>query len=185
MYSTRTNFQLGTILINPGGPGGSGTAMVHEFGSKISKIIGPEFDLLGFDPRGTGATLPRADCFTTNAQSEIWDLQQGPVLNLSDISIPQARSRAQVLSERCWKALGGDGNGDSWAPGRYMGTASVATDMLRIVEKLGQDKLQYWGVVSFFSSLFFVISFAYMINRVMAPLLASISRRCTPRKSAA
>lgn len=67
---------LGTILLNPGGPGGSGTEMVHEFGPKISKITGPEFDLLGFDPRGTGATLPRADCFSSVAESQIWDLQQ-------------------------------------------------------------------------------------------------------------
>lgn len=120
--------------------------MVHEFGAKISKITGPEFDLLGFDPRGTGATLPRADCFSSEAESQIWDLQQGPVLNLSDNSIPFARSRAQLLSARCREALGGNDE-DEWAPGRYMGTASVATDMLHIVEKLGQDKLQYWGIV--------------------------------------
>ncbi|KAF7980292.1 hypothetical protein HWV62_39067 [Athelia sp. TMB] len=136
----------GTILLNPGGPGGAGTAMVHEFGEKIAKITGPEFDLLGFDPRGTGATLPRAECFNSLAESQIWDLQRGLVMNLSDQSIPLARSRAKVLGARCRESLDGNGEAGEWASGQYMGTASVTADMLRIVEKLGQDKLQYWGI---------------------------------------
>ena len=41
-----------------------------------------------------------------------------------------------------------DGTIGNLGIGRFMGTASVATDMLRISEKLGQEKLQYWGFVS-------------------------------------
>lgn len=40
-----------------------------------------------------------------------------------------------------------NGTTAEWGPARFMGTASVAADMLRIVQKLGQDKLQYWGLV--------------------------------------
>ncbi|KAF7977281.1 hypothetical protein HWV62_606 [Athelia sp. TMB] len=141
----------GTILLNPGGPGGSGTWYVGKFGTKLAQVVGPQFDLLGFDPRGTGATLPRAECFTSESQSKIWELQHAPLLNLSDNSIPLARSREVVMSDLCLKAMGGNGNAgigatvEEWGGGRYMGTASVATDMLRILEKLGQDRLQYWG----------------------------------------
>lgn len=145
--------------MNPGGPGGSGTSFIKSTGNKISKIVGPQFDLLGFDPRGTGATTPRAKCFASEAQSKIWDLQQGPLLNISDNSIPLARSRERIMGELCLEVMGGtgkedvDGTAAEWGPARFMGTASVATDMLRIVEKLGQDKLQYWGFVRcFFSS---------------------------------
>lgn len=144
---------LGTILINPGGPGASGTTLIQRSGDKISKMVGPEFDILGFDPRGIGATTPRAQCFSSNAQYKIWDLDE-PLLNATDHSIPLARSREQVVSELCLKAIGGNekeqlnGTAEEWGVGRFMDTASVATDMLHIVEKLGQERLQYWGFVS-------------------------------------
>lgn len=122
-------------------------------------MVGPEFDVLGFDPRGTGATTPPAQCFATDSQLKIWNLQDGPVVNLSDGSVAIARTREKVIGEICAKTIGGNGKEDlngtaeEWGPGRFMSTASVATDMLRIVEKLGQDKLQYWGFVSYVSLL--------------------------------
>ncbi|KAJ7667054.1 hypothetical protein B0H17DRAFT_1184269, partial [Mycena rosella] len=51
-----TNYR-GPVLINPGGPGGSGVDMITRRGSQISTIVGPEFDIIGFDPRDA---LPRA-----------------------------------------------------------------------------------------------------------------------------
>lgn len=123
-------------------------------GDKISRIVGPEFDVLAFDPRGTGATTPLAQCFGTDSQFQIWNLQEGPLLNSTADSVSIARSREKVVSELCETALGGNGkeevNGTAaeWGPGRFMSTTSVATDMLHIVEKLGQEKLQYWGFVS-------------------------------------
>lgn len=43
----------GPILFNPGGPGGSGVDMIARGGRALSTIVGPQFDVLGFDPRGT------------------------------------------------------------------------------------------------------------------------------------
>jgi pimeloyl-ACP methyl ester carboxylesterase len=43
----------GPVLINPGGPGESGVNLaISERGALISTVIGPEFDIIGFDPRG-------------------------------------------------------------------------------------------------------------------------------------
>jgi hypothetical protein len=128
--------------------------MIQRRGKQISQVLGPEFDILGFDPRGIGATTPRAQCFKSDTQFKIWNLQDGPLLNTTDDSIPFARSREKLVGELCLTAIGGTGNEDlngtaeEWGPGRFMGTPDVATDMLHIVEKLGQEKLQYWGFVS-------------------------------------
>ena len=42
----------GPVLFNPGGPGGSGVEGILGFGAQISQAVGPEFDILSFDPRG-------------------------------------------------------------------------------------------------------------------------------------
>jgi len=44
----------GPILFNPGGPGNSGVSMIAgPNGDSYSTILGPQFDIVGFDPRGT------------------------------------------------------------------------------------------------------------------------------------
>ncbi|PCH44433.1 alpha/beta-hydrolase [Wolfiporia cocos MD-104 SS10] len=150
--ATDTENYRGTILINPGGPGGSGTDLVRRRGKDISRIAGGSFDVLGFDPRGTGASTPSAQCFDSQSQHKIWDLQGGDrMLNLTDGSIPFARARQAAIGRRCEEVLGGNGkeseNGTAaeWGAGRFMSTASVATDMLEITQRLGEDKLKYWG----------------------------------------
>ncbi|OBZ70732.1 hypothetical protein A0H81_09435 [Grifola frondosa] len=135
------NHYKGTILLNPGGPGGSGTDFVQRIGTNISRIVGGGFDILGFDPRGIGASTPAAHCFESDSQRNIWELlSRDRLLNVSDGSVAFARAREKLVGERCVEAIGGE-----WGVAKFMSTASVATDMLHIVERLGQKKLQYWG----------------------------------------
>lgn len=42
----------GPILFNPGGPGGSGVDAIVGAGAAFATVFGPEFDIVGFDPRG-------------------------------------------------------------------------------------------------------------------------------------
>jgi hypothetical protein len=57
-------FSTSPLLLNPGGPGGSGVGIALAFGDRIHKVVGEDQDFIGFDPRGIGATTPRADCFS-------------------------------------------------------------------------------------------------------------------------
>ncbi|WP_045740621.1 alpha/beta hydrolase [Actinoplanes rectilineatus] len=51
----------GVILVNPGGPGGAGRAMA-SLGSHVPKQAGTQYDWIGFDPRGVGASKPKLTC---------------------------------------------------------------------------------------------------------------------------
>jgi pimeloyl-ACP methyl ester carboxylesterase len=54
---------LGVMLANPGGPGGSGTGLVGLSGS-IPDNVGKRYDVIGFDPRGVGDSVPALRCDT-------------------------------------------------------------------------------------------------------------------------
>ena len=50
--STSDPAYRGPILVNPGGPGGSGVDLALRTGSLSQTLIGADFDIIGFDPRG-------------------------------------------------------------------------------------------------------------------------------------
>ena len=139
----------GPIFINPGGPGASGTEFTARAGSHLFTVVGPSFDILGFDPRGTGWSTPLGVCFDTSSQRDIWESQEGDrLLNASDpTTVGLFRARASAVAERCQRELGGE-----WGIGRHMTTAYVVRDMVEIMHKLGQTQIQYWGFVSYLHS---------------------------------
>ncbi|MEW2029179.1 alpha/beta hydrolase [Streptomyces roseifaciens] len=51
----------GTLLVNPGGPGGSGLPYAVTKRAKLPERVRRAYDVIGFDPRGTGRSAP-ADC---------------------------------------------------------------------------------------------------------------------------
>ena len=50
--STSNPAYRGPILVNPGGPAGSGVDLALGFGSLSQTLVGADFDIIGFDPRG-------------------------------------------------------------------------------------------------------------------------------------
>ncbi|KAK3305196.1 TAP-like protein-domain-containing protein [Chaetomium strumarium] len=62
-HSSPTSKLKQPLLLNPGGPGGSGVALALLGGPALQKVLGPDQPILGFDPRGVGFTVPRADCW--------------------------------------------------------------------------------------------------------------------------
>ncbi|KAJ7499673.1 TAP-like protein-domain-containing protein [Mycena latifolia] len=130
----------GPILLNPGGPGGSGVDFVARRGAQISTIVGPEFDVIGFDPRGIGRSTPRASFFESRAEREIWSGSSDPSkmsLNASADALSRAWAWEMILGQ-----LAGERDKGSL---RFINTDHTARDMLQIVQAHGQDKIQYWG----------------------------------------
>ncbi|KAJ7062900.1 TAP-like protein-domain-containing protein [Mycena amicta] len=130
----------GPVLINPGGPGGSGVDMVRGGGDLLSILVGPEFDIVGFDPRGIARSTPRASFFTSRAERELW-FSSGirfESLNASTSSLARAWAKGTILGQ-----LAGERDVDGSL--RFITTDHTARDMLRIVQAHGREKLQYWG----------------------------------------
>ncbi|KAJ7442729.1 TAP-like protein-domain-containing protein [Mycena galericulata] len=130
----------GPILINPGGPGGSGVDTVGTWGANISTLVGPEFDVIGFDPRGISRSTPRASFFASRAEREIWvnsDTPQARSMNASSDALARAWASGMIEGQ-----LAGERDTGSL---RFINTDHTARDMLRIVQAHGRDKIQYWG----------------------------------------
>ena len=127
----------GTILLNPGGPGGAGVSMVLSYGQYLRSILDGEkhYELLSFDPRGTSFSTPRAECYANDIDRTADELQ--------GLLIPPVVSSREALSYLYQKNTGfselcGQAGNDSIF--NYMSTASVARDMLRIIDRV--DDLQ-------------------------------------------
>ncbi|KAJ7209104.1 TAP-like protein-domain-containing protein [Mycena rebaudengoi] len=129
----------GPILINPGGPGGSGVDFGLNLGKQLSTIVGPEFDIIGFDPRGIARSTPRVSFFETRAEREIYTANSAMSrsLNSSNDALSRAYAQALVVGQ-----LAGERDAGSL---RYINTENTVRDMLRIVQAHGREKLQFWG----------------------------------------
>ncbi|KZO89839.1 hypothetical protein CALVIDRAFT_569600 [Calocera viscosa TUFC12733] len=120
------------LFINPGGPGGSGTAAVVSSGPVLNKILKGRYDILSWDPRGVNMTTPPLECYPTE-----YDEYMSELLS-SHVGLPfQAR---------------GEGGDDAELAllkkvDAYYRSAFVVRDMVRILEAIGEDErgLQYWG----------------------------------------
>ncbi|KAK5052069.1 hypothetical protein LTR84_002873 [Exophiala bonariae] len=123
---------LGSIIMNPGGPGGSGVEVAIGRAKDLLTILGDHFNIVSFDPRGVRYTLP-FHCFETDV---------APPSNLgnsSDVAIGEAFSAGVAQSHNCQQS-----NSNTSA---LLSTAYVARDIIRIVDALGEDGLlRYWGL---------------------------------------
>ncbi|APA12989.1 hypothetical protein sscle_10g077590 [Sclerotinia sclerotiorum 1980 UF-70] len=128
----------GPLFINPGGPGGSGVGTVKDLWKAIHVAVGANHDLIGFDPRGIGATTPSAHCWNGPQEERIWGIQSLRLVDSHPGMIYDLYAHQSVESKNCEATIGD--------LSRFLGTASVARDMLEILNKLGYEKLRYWGL---------------------------------------
>ncbi|TDL14554.1 hypothetical protein BD410DRAFT_797094 [Rickenella mellea] len=127
----------GPILINPGGPGGSGVSTVLSTGVQLQTILGDEFDILGFDPRGVNFTTPSLNIFQTKSEQAAWNTDHVVVLNATVDALGYQYARSQIIGQFA--------DNRTRHSAEHIGTPTVARDMLSIVKAHGMDKLQYWG----------------------------------------
>ena len=129
--------KIGTVFVNPGGPGASGVALVlNGFGEYLSALLGGRFDVVGFDPRGIAASDPLL-CFDTGAERDAFvaALPYFPYLREQERPYFMA---GRELAERCTADRGK-------RIASHMSTADVVRDLDLLRQAVGDRRLTYLG----------------------------------------
>ncbi|QNG55648.1 alpha/beta fold hydrolase [Pseudonocardia petroleophila] len=128
--------RIGSLFVDPGGPGGSGVSFLPALAGLIGDgEVAQKFDLIGFDPRGVGVSEPAIDCSTTEeVDAERADLD----LDTSPEGVAQTEQEFQEFADRCAERVGIDVLAN-------VGTRDVARDLHLAHEVVGDDLLTYVG----------------------------------------
>ncbi|MEV0294866.1 alpha/beta hydrolase [Nocardia sp. NPDC050710] len=124
--------KIGSLLLNPGGPGVSGLSMVGIGGRTP---LAERFDRVGFDPRGVGSSTPSIACLTPQeADSE----RAEPPEDNTPAGIAEAEADNKTYADKCAERTGTEFLA-------HVGTREVVQDMDVIRAALGDPKLSYLG----------------------------------------
>ncbi len=130
-----TGEKIGSLVINPGGPGESGVESAANLTSTLPSSVREHFDLVGFDPRGVGGSTPAVWC---NSDADNDRLRADPQVDYSPAGIEHIDSETKQFVERCL-----DKSGKEFLAN--VGTNNVVKDLDQIRIALGDDKLTYLG----------------------------------------
>jgi len=128
--------RIGSLFLNPGGPGASGVDLVRAAGGPDGPLapLNDRFDLVGWDPRGTGASRPAVDCAVDQER-------QGPFAQPFTRPEPEqeaaAVERARAYIARCLQRNRG------FLP--FLSTANTARDLDLLRQAVGDEDLSYLG----------------------------------------
>lgn len=129
--------KVGSLFINPGGPGGSATELAYEAPLFLGADLLKRFDIVGLDPRGTNFS-DQVTCFPSARQ-------QTPVLNaLGSVAFPFTTKEEKTVVGAS-KALGKACSTTGKPLSASMSTAQVARDMDVLRRSVGDKKLNYLG----------------------------------------
>ena len=123
---------IGNLVVNPGGPGGSGVDYAYSYETAFTKAVNESFNIVGFDPRGVGRSSA-IDCLT-NAETDAAYASNSYPDNEAELAQMQAES--EEFADKC--------KSDNDALQLYS-TANAARDMDILRELLGDQKLNYLG----------------------------------------
>ncbi|MER5393652.1 alpha/beta hydrolase [Saccharopolyspora sp. NPDC002686] len=133
--ATKADERIGSLFMNPGGPGGSGYNRPTTAGNRLSPEVLERFDIIGFDPRGVSRSTPLR-CFTSAKKAEdvMSRISSVPV---TDEQIDTTMGAYQDYGRSCEENAG--------ELLRHMSTKDVARDLDLMRQGVGDDELNYVG----------------------------------------
>ncbi|MFC0109650.1 alpha/beta hydrolase [Kibdelosporangium aridum] len=129
--AARPELRRGVLLLIPGGPGNPGLNRPWTLGARLPQDVKDRYDIIGFDPRGTGRSNP-ISCELSYA--DVRSLSQWPAPN-GDISenVAKAKRFADACVTKAGPLL------------RHVSTQNEVRDIDQIRKALGQKKISYWA----------------------------------------
>jgi pimeloyl-ACP methyl ester carboxylesterase len=165
--------KIGSIFLNPGGPGGSGVDAIRNAGPALfSPEVRARFDLVGFDPRGIRRSTPLR-CFDSLKEAEA-------ALPPFPFPVTPREESIQVQSDRALAAACAARGGPIQ---NHMATADVARDLNLLRRAVGDRRLTYYGVSygsylgTTYASLFPNRVRALVVDAVLDPIAWATGRR--------
>ena len=132
--ATRPQERIGYLLVNPGGPGGSGVDMAHGAalgpGMVFSAEVIERFDIVGFDPRGVGQSEPSFQCGRSGESAAL-------LAAAAPYDSPEALAAGEAAARLCVESMG--------AAAGLLHSEFVARDMDELRKALGADQISYYG----------------------------------------
>jgi pimeloyl-ACP methyl ester carboxylesterase len=126
--------RLGSLLLNPGGPGGAGIAYAQD-PSVVTKAVSARYDIVGFDPRGVGQSDP-VRCLSDNTAAMDEFVSSDPMPR-TDAEVAEVVKESQAVGKAC------EAKSARLLP--YVGTPNAARDMDVLRAVVGDEKLNYLG----------------------------------------
>jgi pimeloyl-ACP methyl ester carboxylesterase len=132
--ASRPGERIGSLFLNPGGPGDSGVAAVTARGEALDALSGGRFDIVGWDPRGSGGSAP-VSCFADPAErAAFWQDQPVPTTRADE---HRYLAKTIGLARRC-----GQLNGELLA---HLSTADTTRDLDHLRRVVGDRRLNFIG----------------------------------------
>ncbi|WP_409234212.1 alpha/beta hydrolase [Streptomyces sp. PA5.6] len=122
----------GPLLVNPGGPGGSGLSMAGFVAKSLPGKTAAQYDIVGFDPRGVGRSRPALNCVPGHFD---------PVRPAS-VPATAALERDNLRRARAFATACGKKYGDVLP---FIDSVSVVQDMDDIRAALGAQRVNFFG----------------------------------------
>lgn len=132
-HVTTAKNRLGSVVLNPGGPGGSGVGFAKQAWNNYSKLLDNRFDVVSFDPRGVGQSDP-VRCASSALEDSFVSFDADPT-SASDVA--KLNQLNTEFANGCKEKSG------SLLP--HVGTAETARDLDVLRATLGDAKLTYIG----------------------------------------
>jgi pimeloyl-ACP methyl ester carboxylesterase len=145
--------QQGVLLVNPGGPGGDGLPLAAEVAQGITPSVAADYDIVGFDPRGVGSSVPALSC-----DPSFFSGVRPNYIPANSAAEQVLINRAKMYADDCEQKFG-------WLL-PYMTTEDVARDLDSIRAAFGVAKINYYA-----------FSYGTYIGQVYATLFPSRIRR--------
>ena len=127
--------RIGSLFINFGGPGAEAVGILKVIAADLFASLNDRFDIVGFDPRGTGESEDAIDC---RANQETLGVYRQPFVTPENIDVGQWIDVNRRYVNRCLRL-------NDWDDLAHATTGNAARDMNFLRAALGDRKLNYLG----------------------------------------